>query len=209
MRDADHLQLIGYVRVSTEEQARQGVSLDAQRDRLRAYCAAHGHSLAGIEADEGVSGKVPPGRRPGLSRALAAVRAGRAGGLLAVRLDRLSRSTRDVLDLADDSARRGWRLVSVDEALDTGTAAGRLVLTVLAGLAQMEREQVGERVRAAMDRVAREGRPRSRFAPFGARRIARRLREAGPNPRTGRPWTYRAVERILATADRRSRALGG
>ncbi|UCF41683.1 MAG: recombinase family protein, partial [Gemmatimonadota bacterium] len=103
--------LVGYCRVSTEEQAREGVSLDAQRKRLAAYCTAHGFELAGVESDEGLSGGVPPAQRPGLTRALEQVRRGEAAGLVVVKLDRLSRSVRDVLDLADSAQCTDWRLV--------------------------------------------------------------------------------------------------
>ena len=169
MTSPEPRRLIGYVRVSTDEQAQRGVSLRAQRDRLGAYCAAHGHNLARVESDDGVSGKVAPKRRRGLSAALRAVQRGDAVGLLVLKLDRLSRTTRDVLDLVDASEREGWRLVAVNEHLDSSTAAGRLVVTVLAALAQMEREQAGERTQLALDRVAREGRARSRRTPFGWR----------------------------------------
>ena len=161
--------LIGYARVSTEEQAREGVSLGAQQERLRAYVVAHEAELVGLEVDAGISGKVGPCGRPGLARVLAALRDGEADGLLVLKLDRLSRSTRDVLDLVDESRRQGWRLVSVGEHLDTGSAAGRLVVTVLAALSEMEREQIGERTRFAMHAIAREGRGRSRLTPYGWR----------------------------------------
>jgi DNA invertase Pin-like site-specific DNA recombinase len=163
--------LVGYVRVSSEEQARHGISLAAQRDRIAAYATAMGLELVGIEEDGGVSGAAAPSQRPGLGRALAALRRGEAAGLVVLKLDRLSRSTRHTLDLVDDCQRRGWRLVSLSESLDTGSAAGRLVLTVLAALGQMEREQVGERTACALAQVAREGRIRSRIAPFGFRVI--------------------------------------
>jgi site-specific DNA recombinase len=161
------MRLVGYVRVSTEEQATEGVSLDAQRERLAAYALAHNAELIAIESDEAVSGKVSPEKRSGLATALARIRSGEAEGLLVLKLDRLSRTTRDVLDLVDEAGARGWRLVSVSEHLDTGTAAGRLVLTVLAALSQMEREQVSERTRFALDAIGREGRGRSRRTPFG------------------------------------------
>ena len=124
-RSGETLRLVGYSRVSTEEQAVTGVSLDGQESRLRAYVTAHGGELVALERDEGVSGKVSPERRVGLARALSCVRSGEADGLLVVKLDRLSRSTRDVLDLVDEARRRDWRLVSVSEHLDTGSAAGR------------------------------------------------------------------------------------
>ena len=161
--------LVGYVRVSTEDQAENGVSLDAQKNRLRAYAEAHGCDLVAIEEDAGVSGKVAPAKRGGYQRAIDRVNGGTADGIVALKLDRLSRSTRDVLDLVEDARRDGWRLVSVSESLDTGTAAGRMVLTILAALAQMEREQIGERTTMGMAQVAREGRARSRKLPFGYR----------------------------------------
>jgi DNA invertase Pin-like site-specific DNA recombinase len=163
------VRLVGYARVSTEDQAREGVSLEAQRERLAAYATAHGFELVSVEVDAGISGKVAPAQRPGLARALDRVRGGEADGLVMLKLDRLSRSTRDVLDLVDETGRDGWRLVSVSENLDTATAAGRLVVTVLAALSQMEREQVAERTRFALDAIAREGRGRSRFTPYGWR----------------------------------------
>jgi site-specific DNA recombinase len=163
------IRLIGYCRVSTEDQSTNGVSLEAQRERLEAYAKAHDLALLGVEEDAGVSGGTAPARRPGLARVLAAIRSGEADGLLVLKLDRLSRSTRDILDLVDSSRAQSWRLISVDEHLDTGTAAGRLVVTVLAALAQMEREQVSERTKFALDKIAREGRGRSRFVPFGYR----------------------------------------
>ena len=192
--------LIGYVRVSTEDQAREGVSLQAQRERLAAYATAHGWELAGIEADEGISGAVAPGKRPGLARALGRVRRGEADGLLVLKLDRLSRSTRDVLDLADDANRGQWRLVSVSEHLDTGTATGEFTLTILAALAQLERKQIGERTRVALGSIAREGRARSRFVPFGYRTHdgSTEVVRGDRRPIRKDPHEQRTLRRILA-----------
>ncbi len=86
-----------------------------------------------------------------------------------VKLDRLSRSTRHVLDLLEASQKAGWRLVSVEENLDTVTAVGEFVTTIFASLAQMERKLIGERTREAMRQIAREGRVRSGRLPFGFR----------------------------------------
>ena len=198
------LRLVGYCRVSTEEQARDGISLVAQAERLRAYAVAHGAELVSMERDE-CSGKLAPARRPGLAAALSAVRGGEADGVLALKLDRLSRSTRDVLDLVDESGRDGWRLVSVSEQLDTGTAAGRLVVTVLAALAQMEREQVGERTRFALAAVAREGRARSRFTPFGWRTADG---EAEVRAGDRRPLEQHGLEQALLKSMLRARQRG-
>ena len=91
---------IGYVRVSTQEQASEGVSLDAQRDRLTAYCKMNGIKLIDIKADEGISGSTL--ERPGLQAALQMLKRGRANTLLVAKLDRLSRSLRDVCALVED-----------------------------------------------------------------------------------------------------------
>ncbi len=168
-RPDERLRLIGYARVSTEDQATNGVSLDAQRERVQAHCVAHDCELAGFEQDEGVSGKVPPRRREGLGRALKAIDVGDADGLVFYKLDRLSRSVRDILDVAEEARKRGWHLVSVQESIDTSTATGKMILTVLAALAEMEREQIAERTRMGMEQVACEGRARSGRLPFGYR----------------------------------------
>ena len=161
--------LVGYVRVSTDEQAREGVSLRAQRERIRSYCSALGFDLVLVHSDEGVSGALPPHRRDGLSRALAAIDAGDAEGLVVMNLSRLSRSVMHTLRLMDRSRKEGWRLVSVSEQLDGGTPVGRMVLTVLAALNEMERDVLRERTREGMAQIARDGRIRSRYVPFGYR----------------------------------------
>ena len=160
--------LLGYVRVSTEDQAREGVSLDAQRHRLGLYAELAGAELVEVLADEGLSGKRAD-NRPALQKALRALKAGKADGLAVVKLDRMSRSTRDVLDLADRAGREGWALHSISEKLDTSTAAGRFVLTILAALAQMEREQVSERTTAALEHIRALGKKTGGDVPFGYR----------------------------------------
>ncbi len=198
----DPRRVLGYCRVSSLEQATSGISLDAQESRLRSYCAAHGLELVRVEVDRGISAKAMH-NRAGLQKALRALRKGDAGGLVAVKLDRLSRSTRDVLDLVDESRRRGWRLVSVAEQLDTGSAAGRLVLTVLAALSQMEREQVAERTPMALAELARQGRARSRFAPFGFRTEsgASEIAEGSRACLVPHPAEYLVLERMIALRD--------
>jgi len=161
------MKLAGYVRVSTDEQA-DGLSLETQEARLRAYCMAHGHKMVSLYTDV-ISGKSAPRSRPGFGAALAAVDGDEADGVVALRLDRFSRSTRDTLQLAEAAQKSGWHLVSVNEMLDTSSAQGRFTLTILAALAQLEREQVSERTKVALNHLAREGRVRSRYMPFGFR----------------------------------------
>jgi DNA invertase Pin-like site-specific DNA recombinase len=143
------IRVIGYTRVSTDEQAREGVSLGAQHSRIRAYCECNDLELVDVVEDAGVSAKCLHTRQ-GLQRVLADLEGGRAEALVVLKLDRLSRSTKDVIELTERFERCGWGLHSISEKLDTSTAAGRFVLTILAALAQMEREQVGERTRAAL-----------------------------------------------------------
>ena len=139
--------VIAYVRVSTEKQADGGHSLEAQRAKVGAWCALHDAELVAVCEDAGLSGSSLD--RPALAAALAELEAGRADALLVVKLDRLTRSTRDLGALLDLATAGGWALLSVAESLDTSTAAGRLVVSVLGAVAQWEREAIGERTAAA------------------------------------------------------------
>lgn len=156
---------VGYVRVSTDMQALEGVSLDAQREKLRAYCKLHEIELIGICCDEGLSASTLD--RPGLQSALKLLEGGKANTLLVVKLDRLTRS---LLDL-DTLVRRyfveqRYHLLSVTESLDTRTAMGRFVLYILGLIAQWEREAISERTRDSMAHLKRQG-VKLGAAPFG------------------------------------------
>ena len=151
------MKVIGYIRVSTEEQASDGVSLAAQREKLIAYAKLYDLELVEIIEDAGQSGKTLD--RPGLKKALAMIRSGKAGGLLIAKLDRLSRSVVDWNTLIDSyfGERAGKQLFSVADSIDTRTAAGRLVLNVLMSVAQWERETIGERTKDALQHKIRKG----------------------------------------------------
>lgn len=152
---------IGYVRVSTQEQAVSGLGLDAQRSTIAAEARRRGFELVSVCEDAGVSGKTLD--RPGLARALELVEAGEADGIIVAKLDRFSRSLLDFAGLTERSRCHGWALVAVDLAIDTSTAKGELMLNVLATFAQFERRLISERTRdalaAARARGIRLGRP--------------------------------------------------
>jgi site-specific DNA recombinase len=158
------LRAIGYARVSTERQAGEGVSLDAQAAKIRAMAEVQDATLVRIVEDAGASGKSL--QRPGLAELLAAVEARSVDVVIVAKLDRLTRSVRDLADLLDKFAKRGVSLVSVAESLDTGTAAGRLVLNVMASVSQWEREAIGERTRDALRHKKALGQ-RVGTVPFG------------------------------------------
>jgi len=158
---------IAYLRVSTDKQADGGVSLEAQRAKVEAYAALYDLDLVAIEVDAGASAKSL--ERPALARTLAALKAGEADALLVVKLDRLTRSVRDLGDLVDLSGRQGWGLLSVSEQLDTRTAAGRMVLNILAAVSQWEREAIGERTAAAMAHMRANDEYTGGEAPYGWR----------------------------------------
>ena len=165
-------QTIGYVRVSTQEQAANGVSLDAQEARIVAYCTAMGWHLSTVIRDAGESAKTL--KRPGIATVIEGVRRGEIGRVVVLKLDRITRSTRDLADLLETFARTDASLVSVSESLDTESAAGRLVVNMLGVVAQWEREAIGERTSAALEHKRRNGLAYGR-TPFGYRREGDRL----------------------------------
>lgn len=222
------MKAIGYIRVSTEEQAREGVSLDAQEAKLRAWADLNGAELVSVHVDAGLSGSRAD-NRPGLQAALDAACAGKAA-LVVYSLSRLARSTRDAIAISERLSRAGADLVSLSERIDTTTAAGKMVFRMLAVLAEFERDQIAERTACAMQRKA----ARSEFCggevPYGWQLAAdgvhlepeaaeqavigaaRRLRQEGLSlrkigdslaaegylPRHGGQWHAETVKRLLA-----------
>lgn len=158
---------IAYVRVSTDKQADHGVSLAAQRAKVASYAELYDLDLVAVLEDAGESAKSLA--RPALDRALAMLAAGEADALIVLKLDRLTRSVRDLGALVERCQREHWALLSVSESIDTRTAAGRLVLNVLGSVAQWEREAIGERTSAAMQHMAARGEYTGGHAPYGWR----------------------------------------
>ncbi len=220
------MKAIAYLRVSTEDQAAKGVGLEAQRAKIEAYAQLYDLELVAVLEDAGASGKSLD--RPGLRQALAMLAAHEAGAIVVMKLDRLTRSVRDLgLLLERDFAPGKTALLSVGEQIDTRSAAGRLVLNVLASVAQWEREAIGERTAAALAHKKAKG-ERVGGVPYGYRAAgctletvpaeqaviaqARELRVAGLSlrqvcgqlatrghlSRTGRPFAPVQVQRMLA-----------
>jgi DNA invertase Pin-like site-specific DNA recombinase len=157
-------QAIGYIRVSTTGQVDDGVSLDAQRERVVAWCKANDYELVDVFTDAGISGKRAD-NRPALQDALSA--SSRSGAALVVySLSRLARSTQDAISIAERLDKAGADLVSLSERIDTTTAAGKMVFRMLAVLAEFERDLVSERTTAAMAHKRSRG-ERIGKVPFG------------------------------------------
>lgn len=157
--------VVAYIRVSTAKQADAGVSLDAQQAKLDAYAALYDLELVEMVV-EAASAKTLD--RPGLQQALDLLKAGKAAALVVVKLDRLTRSVADLGRLVDEHFSTGKAaLMSVSEQIDTRSAAGRLVLNVLASVAQWEREAIGERTSAAMRHKQAQGAYIGGAPPYG------------------------------------------
>jgi site-specific DNA recombinase len=161
------LKVIAYPRVSTDEQSEEGVSLQAQTARMRAYAELYGLEIVDVVEDAGFSAKTLD--RPGLQAALARLKRGEVAGILVAKLDRLSRSVADWNYLISEyfGEKPGKQLFSVGEQIDTRTAAGRLVLNVLMSVAQWERETIGERTTEALRYKKSRGEKTGGAIPYG------------------------------------------
>ena len=144
-----------YTRVSTTAQENEGYSLSAQEESARAYCKAQGWELTAVYADA-KSGSSMAGRGE-LARLLVDAADGEFERVIVWKLDRLGRNLRDLLDISDQLEQAGVGVVSIQESLDTGTAAGRMMRSILGSLAEFERETIVERIVAGIRQKAREG----------------------------------------------------
>jgi DNA invertase Pin-like site-specific DNA recombinase len=204
--------VIGYVRVSTEEQGVSGAGLEAQRRAIRAECKRRGWRLLRIEEDV-LSGRTM--KRPGLQRALDACRTEEASGVVVAKLDRLSRSLVDFAGLLADAQAKGYNVVALDLGVDLSTPSGEFLANVMASAAQWERRIIGARTREALAvkraQGVKLGRPRT--LPDVLRERIRQMRNAGqslpkiaetlnaegvPTAHGGKRWHASTVRAALA-----------
>ncbi len=153
-----------YLRCSSEEQAASGLGLEAQERKGRAYCEANDLTLVHVVSDPGFSGKSL--QRPGIQQVLELARRRQIDAVVILRLDRLSRSVKDALTTIDVFKRHHVQLHSVTERIDTGSASGQFVTTLLSALAELERGLISERTSAALQSKRLRG-ERAGQIPFG------------------------------------------
>ncbi|MCT7955717.1 recombinase family protein [Laspinema palackyanum] len=149
------MNVAGYSRVSTEEQAREGLSLEVQRMKIQQYCQLFDLRLVAECEDPGLSAKSLD--RPGLQYALSCLRDGSAEGLVVLKLDRLTRSVADLEVLLSEYFEERYKLISLNEQIDTRTAGGKLMLRLLGVVSQWERETIGERTAIALQHKKSQG----------------------------------------------------
>jgi len=219
---------IGYIRVSSEEQADSGLGLEAQRQRIRAYCEMKGLHLVTIFEDAGVSGGKALATRPDGARLLAEVRKNKPV-LVVAKFDRLFRSVADAAQTITDFDKKGIELVSIAEGFDMCSPYGRAMAQMASVFAELERAMIRERTKAAMNVKRGRNERMSHEVPFGwdegtagilvwndreqqtiawmktargqgksLRQIAALLNDQGVEPKRAKRWLHSSVLRILA-----------
>ncbi|OQW85750.1 MAG: hypothetical protein BWK72_20675 [Rhodoferax ferrireducens] len=163
---------IGYIRVSTEKQASEGVSLEAQEARINAWCLVNGYELSCVYVDAGISGKKMD-NRPELLKALSSMKKGMA--LVSYSLSRLARSTKDLIGISELVAKKKGDLVSLSESIDTTTAAGKMMFQMLAVLSEFERNLTAERTSGALQHKKATNQKYTNITPYGFEAIEGRL----------------------------------
>ncbi|WP_460604439.1 recombinase family protein [Jatrophihabitans fulvus] len=208
--------IVGYLRVSTDEQAVSGLGLAAQRKAIELDANQRGLPVLQWREDPGVSGKTL--KRPGLDAALDDLASGRASVLMVAKLDRLSRSVHDATGLLLRADKQGWSLVALDAQIDTSTPQGGALVQILAVFGELERRLIGQRTKDALAvkraQGVRLGRPRVvgedvaerirelRAAGATWAAIAKALNADGVPTARGREW-YPASVRLIAQRDDR------
>ncbi len=149
--DAEPVIVAIYTRVSTEDQAKEGFSLDAQLDKLRSYCKARDWIIGGEYIDDGHSGRTM--KRPAYIRMMDEM--DKWDTLLVIKMDRIHRNSKNFMMMMEYLKKEEKEFVSMSESLDTSTAMGRFVMDIIQRIAQLESEQIGERVYIGMEQKAK------------------------------------------------------
>lgn len=167
-RDTVRAKAVGYLRVSTEEQAQSGFGLDAQEEAVRKYAEAVGLELVDVVADPGISGTTRPADRPGFARILALAADRRFSVILVKRFDRLARNIAlAVTTSAELDKEHGVTIRSVTEAIDTGSPSGKLIFSVFSAMAENERDAIVDRTKGGRMQKAGKGGFAGGRIPFG------------------------------------------
>nr|RLF26238.1 MAG: recombinase family protein [Thermoplasmata archaeon] len=149
--DEQKVRVAVYTRVSTEDQAKEGFSLDAQLDKLRSYCKARDWTIADEYVDDGYSGRTT--KRPAYTRMMDEM--DKWDAILVIKMDRIHRNSKNFMLMMEQLKKEGKEFVSMTESLDTSTAMGRFVMDIIQRIAQLESEQIGERVYIGMEQKAK------------------------------------------------------
>ena len=219
-----------YVRVSTEEQAREGFSINAQKEKLKQYALVRDWDIYDIYIDDGISGKNLVDR-PEVLRLIQDVEDGKINTVLVYKIDRLTRSMKNLLELLDLFQKKDCNFNSFTEAIDTSSATGRMFLKIVGIFAEFERENLGERVAFGCEQKAREGYYSPSSPVYGydhikgreltvneyekkvindmfhwyldsmpQSKIAKRLRDSNIPTKTGGRWTQTTIRNMLTNS---------
>ena len=214
--------VIGYVRVSTDKQSEKGVSTRAQEQKIRQYCQLYDLQLVDVVEDVFSAKTID---RPGFNEMLKRLRNGEADGFIFWRLDRVTRSVADLQFITDLCEQ--FKVISVDDQIDTRTASGRFLLSIQVATSQLERERISERTKSAMQYIKSQGRYTGGMLPFGKKAVngeivdcpeeievielmrkhraagmsfnatARKINEAGYRTRRGTEFKHTSVMRLV------------
>lgn len=205
------MNVVAYLRVSTDEQAASGLGMEAQRAKIEDEATRKGWHVTWC-VDEGVSGKAT--NRPGLTEALRLLATGKAEALVVAKMDRLARSVLQASDVLETARKQKWSVVILDLGMDLATPHGKAMAQMLAVFAELEREMIAQRTRealaAAKARGQRLGRPRATTDAVVAQavalsgsgltvtQVARALTDAAvPTTRGAATWRASTVRRLL------------
>ena len=229
------MKAIAYSRVSTEDQASFGVSISAQEERILQYAGLYEIEIMEVIKDAGFSAKNM--KRPGMRRVLGMMEKKEIEAVIVAKLDRLTRNIRDLADLVELANKKGIALISVGEHIDTGSAAGRMMVNMIGTISQWEREVIGERTAVALRFKRDSGKRYNREALYGFRhsggqlvpcleeqgiidkivsmhksgfsycRTARELNDSGEATRSGGKWYAEQVKNVIVNTSIREKLL--